>query len=233
MALVGQNGSGKTTLVKHFNGLLRPDTGDILINRESVADKSVAEMARTVGYVFQNPDHQIFADTVFEEVEFGLKNLGVLESTREEIVTAVLKQTGLYQYANTHPTSLSGGEKQRLAIASILVMNPQILILDEPTTGLDLRSSRSIIELVKDLHYQNHTVVLVTHDMKLVAEMAQRIIILRNGKIAADNTPKTIFSNKKLLDENFLQPPQIAMLSQNLGYGTCLTVEELLKKVVI
>jgi energy-coupling factor transport system ATP-binding protein len=231
VAIVGQNGSGKTTLVKHFNGLLRPDTGDILVSGDSVAKKSVAEMARTVGYVFQNPDHQIFADTVFEEVEFGLKNLGVPVSTREEIVTTVLKQTGLHQYTNTHPTSLSGGEKQRLAIASILVMNPQILILDEPTTGLDLRSSQSIIALVKELHCQNHTVVLVTHDMKLVAEMAQRIIVLKQGEIAADGTPKAIFSDKKLLDENFLEPPQIAVLSHALGYGTCLTVDELLQKV--
>jgi cobalt transport protein ATP-binding subunit len=232
VAIVGQNGSGKTTLVKHFNGLLRPNTGDILVSGEPIAKKSVAEMARTVGYVFQNPDHQIFADTVFEEVEFGLKNLGVPVSTREEVVTTVLRQTGLHQYTSTHPTSLSGGEKQRLAIASILVMNPQILILDEPTTGLDLKSSQSIIALVKELHRQAHTVVLVTHDMKLVAEMAQRIIVLKQGEIIADGTPKTIFSDKKLLDENFLEPPQIAVLSQALGYGTCLTVDELLQKVV-
>lgn len=232
VAIVGQNGSGKTTLVKHFNGLLRPDTGNIFVNKESITNKSVAEMAHTVGYVFQNPDHQIFADTVFEEVEFGLKNLGVSSSTRKEVVTTVLKQTGLDQYTNTHPTSLSGGEKQRLAIASVLVMNPQILILDEPTTGLDLKSSQSIINLVKELHRENHTVVLVTHDMKLVAEMAQRIIVLKQGEVAADGCPKTIFSDEKLLNENFLEPPQITVLSQRLGYGTCLTVEELLQKVI-
>lgn len=229
LAVIGQNGSGKTTLVKHFNGLLRPLKGEIYVDGEPVGKKSVAEMARKVGYVFQNPDHQIFAETVFDEVEFGLKNLEVPEPERKERVTAVLKKTDLYKYIDTHPTSLSGGEKQRLAIASVLVMNPEILILDEPTTGLDLKSSRSIIELVESLHKQNHTVILVTHDMKLVAEMAHRIIVLREGRIAADGDPQTIFSDRSLLQENFLEEPQIAKLSQMLGCGTCLTVPELLE----
>jgi energy-coupling factor transporter ATP-binding protein EcfA2 len=231
LALIGQNGSGKTTLVKHFNGLLRPLKGEILVDGGPVKDRSVAEMARKVGYVFQNPDHQIFADTVFEEAEFGLKNLEVPESERNERVSDVLNQTDLYRYRDFHPTSLSGGEKQRLAIASVLVMNPKILILDEPTTGLDLKSSRSIIILVKKLHHENHTVVLVTHDMRLVAEMANRIIILKEGKIAADGSPRTIFSNHELLEENFLEEPQITKLSHILGYGTWLTVEELLEAV--
>ena len=231
VALVGQNGSGKTTLVKHFNGLLRPVKGEILVDRELVAKKSVAEMARKVGYVFQNPDHQIFADTVFDEVEFGLKNLGVPEQERKEKVEQVLQQTDLSRYKDVHPTSLSGGEKQRLAIASVLVMDPQILILDEPTTGLDLPSSRSIINLVKTLHSRGHTVVLVTHDMKLVAEMATRIVILKEGEIAADGHPRTIFGDHALLHENFLEEPQITKLSQILGCGICLTVPELLEAV--
>jgi cobalt transport protein ATP-binding subunit len=231
VALVGQNGSGKTTLVKHFNGLLRPLKGEILVDGEPVAKKSVAEMARNVGYVFQNPDHQIFADTVFDEVEFGLKNLGVPEQERKEKVEQVLQQTDLSKYRDVHPTSLSGGEKQRLAIASVLVMDPQILILDEPTTGLDLPSSRSIINLVKTLHSRNHTVVLVTHDMKLVAEMATRIVILKEGEIAADGSPRTIFGDHALLHENFLEEPQITKLSQILGCGICLTVPELLEAV--
>ncbi|MBU7011044.1 MAG: ATP-binding cassette domain-containing protein [Theionarchaea archaeon] len=231
LALIGQNGSGKTTLVKHFNGLLRPLQGEILVDGEPVKGKSVAEMARKVGYVFQNPEHQIFADTVAEEVEFGLKNLEVPELERKLRVTQVLKQTDLYRYRDTHPTSLSGGEKQRLAIASVLVMNPDILILDEPTTGLDLKSSISIINLVKELHDQDHTVILVTHDMKLVAEMARRIIILRQGKIVAQGPPRQIFSDSTLLQENFLEEPQITRLSQMMGYGTCLTVSELLEAV--
>jgi energy-coupling factor transport system ATP-binding protein len=228
VALIGQNGSGKTTLVKHFNGLLRPLQGEIHVKGESIKGKSVAEMARTVGYVFQNPDHQIFADTVFDEVEFGLKNLEVPEEERNQRVTQVLKQTDLYKYEKTHPTSLSGGEKQRLAIASVLVMDPEILILDEPTTGLDLQSSRSIINLVKSLHQKQHTVILVTHDMRLVAEMAGRIIILKDGTVAADANPHTIFADHALLKENFLEEPQITKVSQLLGYGTCLTVSELL-----
>lgn len=231
LAVIGQNGSGKTTLVKHFNGLLRPLQGSIIVDGEPVKEKSVAEMARKVGYVFQNPDHQIFADTVFDEVEFGLKNLEVPEPERKERVSHVLQRTNLYKYRDSHPTSLSGGEKQRLAIASVLVMNPQILILDEPTTGLDLRSSRSIIELVHTLHRQNHTVILVTHDMKLVAEMAHRIVILKEGKIVAEGSPRMIFSDHNLLQENYLEEPQITKLSKAVGCGTCLTVSELLEAV--
>ncbi|MBU7042624.1 MAG: energy-coupling factor ABC transporter ATP-binding protein [Theionarchaea archaeon] len=231
VAVVGQNGSGKTTLVKHFNGLLRPCSGDIYIDGNQVSEKSVAEMARTVGYVFQNPNHQIFADTVFDEVEFGLINLGVPQSERTQQIYHVLKETGLYRYKDHHPTSLSGGEKQRLAIASVLVMNPKILILDEPTTGLDLKSSRSIIELVKTLHSQNRTVILITHDMRLVAEMAQRIIILKQGKIVADSTTREIFSDEALLHDNYLEAPQITRLSRLLGCGVCLSVPELLQKV--
>ncbi|MGC1122974.1 MAG: energy-coupling factor transporter ATPase [Candidatus Methanofastidiosia archaeon] len=231
VAIIGQNGSGKTTLVKHFNGLLRPKEGEIFVFGESVKDKSVAQMAQKVGYVFQNPDHQIFADSVFEEVEFGLKNLHVPPEERMERVSAVLKQTALFKYKDTHPISLSGGEKQRLVIASIVVMNPHILILDEPTTGLDLRSSRSIIELVRALHQQNRTVVLVTHDMKLVAEMAHRILILKEGTVAAEGSPHEIFSEHDLLADNFLEAPQITRLSSRLGYGTCLSVEELLQKM--
>lgn len=231
VAVIGQNGSGKTTLVKHINGLLRPTSGEIFVEGESVKDKSVAEMARKVGYVFQNPDHQIFADTVFEEVEFGLKNLGVPEKERATTVSQVLKQTDLSQYKDTHPTSLSGGEKQRLAIASVLVMNPRILVLDEPTTGLDLKSSRAIITLVKTLHSLDHTVILVTHDMKLVAEMARRIVIIQGGRIVADGLPHHIFSDSDLLNQNFLEAPQITILSQMLGYGPCLTVSELLNAV--
>ncbi|MBU7023801.1 MAG: ATP-binding cassette domain-containing protein [Theionarchaea archaeon] len=231
VAIIGQNGSGKTTLVKHFNGLLRPREGEIFVFGESIRDKSVAQLAQKIGYVFQNPDHQIFADSVFEEVEFGLKNLHVPPEERMERVSAVLKQTDLFKYKDTHPISLSGGEKQRLVIASVLVMNSRILILDEPTTGLDLKSSRSIIELVRALYQQNRTVVLVTHDMKLVAEMAHRILILKEGNVAAEGSPHEIFSNHDLLADNFLEAPQITRLSHRLGYGTCISVEELLQKM--
>ena len=231
VAIIGQNGSGKTTLVKHFNGLLRPCSGEILVEKEPVSKKSVAEMARKVGYVFQNPNHQIFADTVFDEVEFGLINLHVPESERGEKVHRVLRQTDLFRYKDHHPTSLSGGEKQRLAIASVLVMDPKILILDEPTTGLDLKSSRAIINLVKTLHSQNRTVILITHDMRLVAEMAHRIIIIKQGKIVADGPSREIFSDESLLHDNFLEAPQIARLSSLMGCGMCLSVPELLKAV--
>lgn len=230
-AIIGQNGSGKTTLVKHFNGLLRPHRGEISVFGEPIKDKSVAQLAQKVGYVFQNPDHQIFADSVFEEVEFGPKNLHVPPEERQERVSDVLRQTGLLKYKDTHPASLSGGEKQRLVIASVLVMNPHILVLDEPTTGLDLTSSRSIIELVKALHQQSRTVVLVTHDMKLVAEMANRILILKEGTVAAEGSPHEIFSNQDLLSDNFLEAPQITRLSNRLGYGTCLSVGELLQNM--
>jgi len=231
VAIVGENGSGKTTLVKHVNNLLRPTGGEVFVNGEDIKGKTTAQMAHRVGFVFQNPEHQIFADTVFEEVAFGLRNLGLDESEIITRVESVLSRTRLAKYKETHPFFLSGGEKQRLALASVLVCEPDILILDEPTTGLDLKSAREIVDLVMKLNAEGKTIILVTHDMKLVGEIAERIIVMKEGVIAADGTPEEIFSDDEFLKRCYLEKPPVTRLAEKMGLGICLTVKEALERI--
>lgn len=232
VSIVGRNGSGKTTLAKHFNGLLRPSKGKVYILGKDTKNFSIAELSRDVGHLFQNPEHQIFEETVFQEISFGPKNLGVPPDEIERRVERVLKTTRLSKYKDTHPLSLSGGEKQRLALASVVVMEPQILVLDEPTTGLDLRSIEGILEIVKELNKKNVTVVLITHDMGLVSELSERVIVMGEGKVIGDGTPKDIFANDELLERASLEPPQIMQFSKILGLKPEVKVDALYKRIV-
>jgi len=232
LSLVGQNGSGKTTLAKHFNGLLRPSKGKVYILGEDAKNSSIAELSRKVGHLFQNPENQIFEETVFAEIAFGPKNLNLPDEEIETRVDKVLKTTRLSKYSDTHPLSLSGGEKQRLALASVVVMEPQILVLDEPTTGLDLLSIMGILEIVKELHKKNVTVILITHDMGLVSELSERVVVMGNGQIIGDGTPKEIFANDDLLERASLEPPQIMKFSKILGLKPEVKVDALYKRIV-
>ncbi|HNR43881.1 MAG TPA: ATP-binding cassette domain-containing protein [Methanofastidiosum sp.] len=232
LSLVGQNGSGKTTLAKHFNGLLRPSKGKVYILGEDAKNSSIAELSRKVGHLFQNPENQIFEETVFAEIAFGPKNLNLPDEEIEARVDKVLKTTRLSKYRDTHPLSLSGGEKQRLALASVVVMEPQILVLDEPTTGLDLLSIMGILEIVKELHKKNVTVILITHDMGLVSELSERVVVMGNGQIIGDGTPKEIFANDDLLERASLEPPQIMKFSKILGLKPEVKVDALYKRIV-
>jgi energy-coupling factor transport system ATP-binding protein len=228
IGIIGENGSGKTTLVKNLIGLLRLKSGRILLNGEDASKMSVAEIARTIGFVFQNPDNQIFASSVKEEVSFGPQNLKM--DKIEEIVNDVLKKTDLFKYKESHPFKLSGGEKQRLALASILVMNPKILILDEPTSGLDLRNARKLIEIVKNLQKEGRTLILISHDMELVSDLCERIILMKSGEIIADGGIKDIFDDSNLLEKTRLDLPEIAKLSKILEFGVVFDPEELYRK---
>lgn len=232
ISLVGQNGSGKTTLAKHFNGLLRPNKGKVFILGEDTKNSSIAELSRNVGHLFQNPENQIFEETVFTEIAFGPRNLNLPEEEIEARVDKVLKTTRLSRYRDAHPLSLSGGEKQRLALASVVVMEPQILVLDEPTTGLDLLSINGILEIVKELHKKNVTVVLITHDMGLVSELSERVVVMGNGQIIGDNTPKEIFADDELLERASLEPPQIMKFSKILGLKPEVKVDALYKRII-
>ncbi len=232
ISIVGQNGSGKTTLAKHFNGLLRPSKGKVYILGKDTKDFSIAELSKNVGHLFQNPENQIFEETVFQEIAFGPKNLGVSEDEIEKKVDKVLKTTRLSKYRDSHPLSLSGGEKQRLALASVVVMEPQILVLDEPTTGLDLLSIAGILEIVKELNKKNVTVVLITHDMGLVSELSERVVVMGDGNIIGDGTPKEIFANDELLERASLEPPQIMQFSKMLGLKPEVKVDALYKRIV-
>jgi energy-coupling factor transporter ATP-binding protein EcfA2 len=217
VALIGRNGSGKTTLVKHFNGLLRPTNGSVLVNGEDASKKTVTELSKVVGYVFQNPDHQIFTPSVREEIAYGLKNMGLDEKEIETRVHRILKVVRLEGREETFPFNLGKGERQNLAVGSVLAMEPEVLIVDEPTTGLDMEGIDHIMALMEELHRNGHTVLIITHDMGVVAKYARRVVALQEGKILLDGPPREVFSKPDILEKSSLRPPQITRLAQSLG----------------
>jgi len=184
VAVVGENGSGKTTLVKHFNGLLRPTEGNVTVDGLDAATVPIAQLARHVGLVFQNPDTMLFAETVEDEVAFGLKNIGSGDTGQP--VDAALREVGLLHRKAAYPRSLSRGERQRLAIACVIAMKPSVIVLDEPTTGLDARESGRVMEILGRLRQDGHTIVMVTHDMLIGEEYADRIVRMEQGRIVYD-----------------------------------------------
>jgi len=226
VAVIGQNGSGKTTLVKHFNGLLRPTAGDVLVDGGSARGQSLRVLSSRVGYVFQNPDHQIFAHTVFEEVAFGPRNLGLPDSEVRSRVTESLAAVGFTGREEEDPFSLTKGERQRVAVASVLAGRPDVIVFDEPTTGLDERESRSMMELVDRLNRAGHTIITVTHAMWLAAEYARRIVVMHRGSVLLDAPTRRAFAQHQVLREARIIPPQVVRLSQRLG-SVALTVPEL------
>lgn len=230
LAIVGQNGSGKTTLVKHFNGLLRPTSGRVLVEGQDAAGQSVGQLARKVGYLFQNPDHQIFAPTVWEEVAFGPRNLGSSEEEVTARTTEALALFGLGDQADTPPAVLGYGLRRKVALAGVWAMRPQIMVLDEPTAGLDWRSTRALMEEVTNLNRQGHTIILVTHDMKLVAEFARQVLVLDEGRTLAYESTRQVFQQEAILRQAFLAPPPITALARRMRpyglRGDSLTVEE-------
>lgn len=184
IAVVGENGSGKTTLIKHFNGLLKPTSGTVIVRDTDTANASVTELARHVGLVFQNPDHMFFRDTVRDEVAFGPQNLGI--RNHDTLIDRVLSSVRLQHARDIYPRWLSRGERQRLAIACILAMQSPVIVLDEPTTGLDGRESREILEILEGLRVDGHTVIIVTHHRDMATHCCDRIITMEHGQIVSD-----------------------------------------------
>ncbi len=227
VAVLGANGSGKTTLVKHLNGLLRPKQGAVYLSGSNVSNLPIFEIGKTVGYVFQNPDQQIFCDTVFEEVSYGLRLRGISEKETAMRVREALDAVGLNGCEKEDPFSLSKGQRQRVAVASVLAIKPRVLVLDEPTTGLDYKDQKRMMELVKNLNEAGHTIVMITHTMWVVAEYAHRVVLVRDGRIAADGGVREIFADEAALALAEVCPPQITRLGNRLG-GTVLSVKELL-----
>jgi energy-coupling factor transport system ATP-binding protein len=219
VAIIGQNGSGKTTLIKHFNGLLKPTSGRVIVNGHLTTDKSTSHLAKFVGYVFQNPDHQIFAETVRDEVAFGPKNLGFDEEKIKNISLKVLGEMGLTGLEEEMPFQLSRGQRQRLAVASVLAMEPSILIIDEPTTGQDWKESMALMELVRELNEHGHTCIVTTHNMNLVSLFARRVVVMRQAKISLDGPTQDIFRYGSELTDAWIKPPDIYALAQSLLPG--------------
>jgi energy-coupling factor transport system ATP-binding protein len=184
IAIAGENGSGKTTLVKHFNRLLAPTSGDVIVNGKNTKQCSIAGLACDVGLVFQNPDHMFFADTVREEIAYGVKNLNI--ENGDAIIDAVLHDAGLTEAADLYPRWLSRGERQRLGIACVVAMQPSVIVLDEPTTGLDGYEALLVIDLLKKLQEKGHTIIIITHNREIAEHCADRLITMENGKIISD-----------------------------------------------
>ncbi len=220
VAVMGQNGAGKTTLVKHFNGLLKPTKGRVLVDDVETGKTSVATLARNVGFVFQNPDHQLFSETVEDEISFALKNFGYEPSVIEDRITWAVNLLGLSQYRKTSPFMLSGGERKRVALASVLAWDPQVLILDEPTIGQDHQQKENLRQFIMQLQTQGKTIVIVTHDVEFVAECNLRVILMREGKIVGDGEGKDILTNQEALEQSSIVLPQIAQIFTQLSeYG--------------
>ncbi|MFW6410224.1 MAG: ABC transporter ATP-binding protein [Halanaerobiales bacterium] len=217
MALVGQNGAGKTTFSKTLNKLLTPRQGTIKVNGYDTANMETADLADTVGYVFQNPDQQIFSSTIKEEIEYGLKNMGVPEDERMSRIDKVLSAVELDKPLDTNPFNLGKGERQRLAVASILALEPELLIIDEPTTGQDWQGTLNMMNLIKSLNKKGHTILIITHNMRIVADYCQRVVVLSQGEIIADSSPRDIFARPELLKKAKLRPPQISRLALRLS----------------
>ncbi len=217
VAILGQNGSGKTTVAKHFNRLLKPTSGEMLINGKQTIRYKQNELARLVGYVFQNPDHQIFASTVKEEVGFGLKVLGEDARTIDRNVAEALAVTGLEGYEDRSPFVLTKGERQRVAVASVLSVKPELIILDEPTTGLDYQHQKDGLDMLKELNMKGHTIVIITHSMWIAEEYAHRCIVMKDGKIIKNGKTRSVFADEGTLAHACLLPSSIVRLSNRLG----------------
>jgi len=237
VGIVGHNGAGKTTLLKTVVGLLLPTSGQVTVGGVDTRQTTVADLTTWVGFVSQNPDQQLFAQTVEEEIAFGPRNLGLSEEEVRERVTMSIAMTGLEEFRHEFPPALAKGDRARVVIASVLAMQPEIIILDEPTTGQDYRGSRQIMQIARRLHEEGHTVLVVTHDMALVAEYAERVIVLCRGQVLLDGATATVFSQPEVLRRTHVMPPQITQLAQTLppelGLPTdALTVEQLGQAVV-
>ncbi len=226
-AIVGQNGAGKTTLVKHFNGLLRPSSGEVLVNGSCTSGQSVAALARTVGLVFQNPNDQIFNTSVWKETAFGPNNLGFSVQRLRALVEEALTLVGLSERADVHPFELTLSERKLLCIAAVVAMDTPVVVLDEPTTGQDQRGVRKIGELIRHLNRSGRTVIAVTHDMGLVADAFERTVVMAHGRVLLDGETRSVFARPALLAEAQLEPPVVVRLAQHLDVpGTPLSVDE-------
>lgn len=216
VALAGRNGSGKTTLTRLAMSLLKPTSGSITFQAQNTAPMTPADMAHSIGYVFQNPDRQIFRDTVAQEVAYGPEQLGFAPAAITEAVDKALSMTGLTEMADKFPRTLSRGQKQKVAIASAIAMQPKMLILDEPTSGQDPWEAQNLMELLVSLNKQGITIILVTHDMELIAQYATRAVVLDKGVKVFDGTPASLFDGSQEIAKWGLVPPAAVALSRQL-----------------
>lgn len=237
IGLIGHTGSGKSTLVQHLNGLMKPTSGKIIIDGVDITEEkaSLREVRQKVGLVFQYPEHQLFEETIYKDIAFGPKNLGLSEDEVEERVRGAMKSTGLdfEDLKDRSPFELSGGQKRRVAIAGVIAMKPKILVLDEPTAGLDPRGRDEILGEVQELFKREGiTIILVSHSMEDIAKLVDRILVMHRGEVAIDGKTRQVFKRADELEELGLGIPQITKFMKELKVkdnnvkDTILTVEE-------
>lgn len=218
VAIVGQNGAGKTTLVKHLNGLLLPTRGEVSIGDWNTKEHSVAKLARRVGYVFQNPDEQLFSKNVGTEVAFGPHNLGYDPDRVQALVRDALEMTELSEKTETNPYDLSATWRKMVALASVISMDTEIVIFDEPTTGQDAMNIARIASVIRTLRERGKTVITITHDIDFCAENFERVIAMSQGKILLDGLANDVLGQEEILATTYVDPPQLTRLGKRLGF---------------
>ncbi|SEG07649.1 energy-coupling factor transport system ATP-binding protein [Caloramator fervidus] len=243
VALIGHTGSGKSTLIQQLNGLLKPTSGKVYVDGICINEKGVnlKNIRQKVGIVFQYPEHQLFEETIFKDISFGPRNLGLDEAEIERRVKKAMEIVGLdyEKYKDKSPFELSGGQKRRVAIAGVLAMEPKVLVLDEPTAGLDPKGREDILNQIKRMHKEyKMTIIMVSHSMEEVAELANRIIVLDKGKVVIDGPPKEVFKKIEILERVGLSVPQVTQLFirlKKLGFEVedgIITVDEAKKEIL-
>lgn len=230
LGIIGQNGSGKTTLVKHLNGLLKPTSGTVTVDGMDTRKVTVNTLSRTVGYVFQNPNHQLFANSVNAEISFGPSNLGLGAAEANQRIEEAVQFFDLQVFRTIHPYRLSFPIRKMVCMAAVFAMRPKVMVLDEPTTGQDHAGVDRVHELIRKLQESHTTVIMVSHDMRLEAAVADRIVVLRDGRILAEGSPRQVFAQAEILKSTNLQAPQVAQLGQRIGLGLTLTVPEFIQQ---
>jgi energy-coupling factor transport system ATP-binding protein len=216
VGIIGQNGAGKTTLLKNLVGLHTPTRGRVLVDGVDTRQTAVADLATRVGLVLQNPDQQLFAQTVEEEIAFGPRNLNLGTDEIQRRVDTAIAMTGLGRFRNDFPPALAKGDRAKVIIASVLAMGPQIVIFDEPTTGQDYKGCHQILQIARQLHGEGRTVIVVTHDMALIAEYTERTVVLWQGGVLLDDETEAVFAQSDVLRRTNVMPPQIMQLAKSL-----------------
>jgi len=233
VAIIGQNGAGKTTLVRHLNRIFVPSSGTVHVGDWITQARTIAQMAARVGYVFQNPDEQIFARSVIADVSFGPRNLGLDEDAARERAMVALEAVGLADHADVHPHQLALSERKRVAIAGVLATQAPVMVLDEPTTGQDARGVSMVADVVAEVSGRGGTVLAITHDMDFCVEHFDRVIVMTEGQIRADGTPEQVFAQTDVISHARVERPQLMRLAARLGWGARpRTVSEFVDRVV-
>ena len=233
VAIVGQNGAGKTTTVKMMNGLLRPTEGQVLIGDMNTKDYTTAQISKVVGYVFQNPDDQIFHSTVESEVRFGPKMMKLPLEEEIRRVEEALKMTGMDRYKDENPYNLPLSTRKFVTIAAVIAMETDILIFDEPTAGQDIEGNKRLSDILKTLHEKGKTVITISHDMEFVADNFKKVIVMAKKKIVRSGTPKEIFWDYESLEKAMLKQPYVSRVCKALGIeGSVINIEDAIEKIM-